>query len=140
MIFKDIAIYDKPLDITTASDLAASDGAGALNIFAGYIRNKTKSKDVVRLDYEAYEPMALKVMTKIAEEASQKWPIDKVVIHHRVGTLHVGEIAVIIAVSTPHRQESFAACQYIIDTLKLKVPIWKKEIFTDGEEWVSDHP
>jgi molybdopterin synthase catalytic subunit len=84
--------------------------------------------------------MALKEMGKIADSLSQKWGILHVSIHHRVGVLEIGEIPVIIAVSTPHRQAAFEACQYAIDTLKETVPIWKKEIFEDGTVWVSAHP
>jgi len=84
--------------------------------------------------------MAIKEMQKIADEAFITWPVHKIVIHHRVGALEVSEAAVVIAVSTPRRNDSFEACQFIIDSLKNTVPIWKKEVFEDGEEWVSAHP
>jgi len=84
--------------------------------------------------------MAIKEMQKIAARAAEKWPVEKMVIHHRVGTLAIGEIAVIIAVATPHRKAAFEACEFAIDTLKETVPIWKKEIFKDGEVWVAAHP
>jgi len=92
------------------------------------------------LEFEAFEPMAISEMCKIAESIMDKWSATKVSIHHRVGTLAIKEIAVVIAVSTPHRQAAFEACQYAIDTLKETVPIWKKEIFEDGEVWVAAHP
>ncbi|MCI4667269.1 MAG: molybdenum cofactor biosynthesis protein MoaE [Bacteroidia bacterium] len=120
--------------------MVQSPSCGAIDIFVGTVRNQTKGKAVVRLDFEAYKPMALKEMTKIAEQAAEKWPVDKIAIYHRVGSLDIGDIAVVIAVSTPHRQASFEACKYAIDTLKETVPIWKKEIFEDGEVWVAAHP
>ncbi len=114
--------------------------AGALNIFIGTVRAKTADKKVIRLEYECYEPMAVSEIQKIFEEASQRWPILKVAISHRIGVLQLGDEAVVLAVSTPHRKESFEACQFIIDTLKQTVPIWKKEVYEGGEEWVSAHP
>jgi molybdopterin synthase catalytic subunit len=84
--------------------------------------------------------MAISEINKIIEKAKGRWPILKVAISHRIGTLQIGDEAVVLAVSTPHRNESFEACQFIIDTLKQTVPIWKKEVFEGGEEWVSAHP
>ena len=89
---------------------------------------------------EAYDPMAEKEIQKIVDQAKAKWPVIKAVVVHRKGHLEIGEAAVVIAVSTPHRKASFQACEFIIDTLKQTVPIWKKEIFEGGEEWVSAHP
>ena len=84
--------------------------------------------------------MAIKEMEKIGQRASEKWPVQAIAIHHREGVLQIGEIAVVIAVACPHRKNAFAACQFAIDTLKETVPIWKKEIFEDGEVWVAAHP
>jgi molybdopterin synthase catalytic subunit len=84
--------------------------------------------------------MALKEMQKIVDSAKEKWPIQEMAIHHRVGKLQIGEIPVVIAVATAHRKQGFEACEYAIDSLKQTVPIWKKEIFEDGEQWVSAHP
>ena len=109
-------------------------------MFIGTVRNSTKGKPVVRLEFEAYESMAIKEMEKIAAQAFAKWPVQKVAIHHRIGVLHIGEIPVVVAVSATHRDAAFDACRYIIDTLKLTVPIWKKELFEDGEVWVAAHP
>jgi molybdopterin synthase catalytic subunit len=95
---------------------------------------------VVRLEFEAYAPMAVREMQKIAEQAFGRWPLLRMAIHHRTGVLPIGDIAVVIAVSAAHRGPAFDACQYAIDTLKQTVPIWKKEIFEDGEVWVSAHP
>ena len=113
---------------------------GGIDLFIGKVRNNTKGRVVERLEFEAYEPMALKEMRKIAESACEQWPVHAIAIHHRIGVLYPGDIAVLIAVSAPHRDVAFAACRYAIDTLKQSVPIWKKEIFLDGEVWVSAHP
>lgn len=136
----DILLSDQPLDINTALEAVNDGSAGAVDVFIGTVRNKTQERAVVRLEYEAYDSMAIKEMEKLAEETAEKWPVAKIAIHHRKGTLYIGDIAVIIAVSTPHRQEAFEACKYTIDTLKQRVPIWKKEIFEDGETWVAAHP
>ncbi|WPP52814.1 molybdenum cofactor biosynthesis protein MoaE [Catalinimonas niigatensis] len=135
-----ILLSDQPLDIKVALEAVNDGSAGAVDIFIGTVRNKTQERTVVRLEYEAYDSMAVKEMEKLAEETSGKWPVAKIAIHHRKGTLYIGDIAVIIAVSTPHRQEAFEACKYTIDSLKQRVPIWKKEIFEDGETWVAAHP
>jgi molybdopterin synthase catalytic subunit len=140
MIQDTIEITHKPIDVPAIIRAAESKEAGALNVFIGTVRAKTSGKGVVRLDYEAYEPMAKKEINKIVESAHAKWSIKNWAISHRVGTLAIGEVAVVVAISTSHRKESFEACQFIIDSLKQTVPIWKKEIFEDGEEWVSAHP
>ena len=136
----EVKVTTDPLQIKDVYAKALDHSSGAVNIFAGTVRNATQSKEVIRLEYEAYEQMAVKEMENIARQAQSKWPVNSIVIHHRQGILNVGDAAVLIAVCTPHRKESFEACQYIIDTLKQKVPIWKKEVFKDGEEWVSAHP
>jgi len=120
--------------------MVESDDAGGTCIFIGTVRDATKGKVVLRLEFEAYAPMALSEMQKIADAVIERWPVLKIAIYHRIGTLQIGEIPVIIAVSAAHRQAAFEACQYCIDTLKETVPIWKKEIFKDGEVWVSAHP
>ncbi len=136
----DIQIKETPLITQECIDYVASDGAGGIAVFIGTVRNMTKGKKVVRLEFEAYAPMAISEMKKIAERAKEKWKADNISIHHRTGVLDIGEIPVIIAVATPHRKAAFEACQYCIDTLKETVPIWKKEIFEDGEVWVAAHP
>jgi molybdopterin synthase catalytic subunit len=113
---------------------------GGIDVFIGTVRNTTKGKAVVRLEFEAYDKMAIAEMEKIAQQAIAKWPIQKILIHHRIGVLQIGEVPVIIAVAAAHRDAAFEACRYIIDTLKQTVPIWKKEIFDDGEVWVAAHP
>jgi molybdopterin synthase catalytic subunit len=114
--------------------------AGGIDVFIGTVRDMTKGKKVVRLEFEAYENMALNEMNKIAAMVTAKWPVHKILMHHRTGVLAVGEIPVIIAVSAAHRGAAFEACRYAIDTLKETVPIWKKEVFEDGESWVAAHP
>jgi molybdopterin synthase catalytic subunit len=136
----DIKIYHKDFSSALAEAFVTNAKSGGIVTFVGTVRKYTKGKDVIRLEFESYQPMAIKEMTKIAEQILEKYPAEKVAIHHRVGTLGIGGIAVVIAVACPHRADAFAACQYAIDTLKETVPIWKKEIFTDGEVWVSAHP
>jgi len=135
-----IRITAEPIVPAEVIELVKSANAGAINLFIGTVRNKTQDKSVVKLEFEAYERMAVKEMTKIATRAKEKWPINEIAIHHRVGALKVSDVPVVIAVSSPHRQQAFEACQFAIDTLKETVPIWKKEFFVDGEEWVSAHP
>jgi molybdopterin synthase catalytic subunit len=136
----EIKILSETLSIQTCIDWVMSPESGGIDVFIGTVRNATKGKAVVRLEFEAYEKMAVTEMQKIAECAGEKWPIQKLLIHHRTGVLSVGEVPVIIAVSAAHRAAAFEACRYIIDTLKQTVPIWKKEVFEDGEVWVAAHP
>ena len=136
----DIKISADPLDPNAAIARVVSPDAGGINIFIGTVRNMTKEKKVIRLEFEAYEKMAVTEMNKIAIHAGNTWPVQKIVIHHRTGILFPGDVPVIIIVSAAHRDAAFTACRYIIDTLKQTVPIWKKEIFEDGEVWVAAHP
>lgn len=136
----EIKISDEPLNIQSCIDWVMSPQSGGIDVFIGTVRNATKGKTVLQLEFEAYEPMAIKEMEKIAAQTFEKWAVQKLLIHHRVGVLAVGEVPVIIAVSAAHRDAAFEACQYVIDTLKQTVPIWKKEIFEDGEVWVAAHP
>jgi molybdopterin synthase catalytic subunit len=136
----EIQIFSTPLNIQSSIDWIMSPESGGIDVFIGTVRNVTKGKMVIRLEFEAYEPMAIAEMEKIAKQAFAKWPVQKVLVHHRTGALDVGEVPVIIAVSAAHRAAAFDACRYIIDTLKQTVPIWKKEIFEDGEVWVAAHP
>lgn len=136
----DIVLTPKVLSLEDCQAYVSEDAVGGIVHFVGTVRNETKGNAVQKLDFEAYEPMAISEMRKIAEQAIEKFDVKKVAIHHRVGTLLVGEIPVIIAVSAAHRVAAFQACQYAIDTLKETVPIWKKEYFEDGEVWVSATP
>ncbi len=135
-----IQILPTPLNIQSAIDWVMSPETGGIDVFIGTVRNATKGKQVVRLEFEAYEPMALAELEKIVKQVFEKWPVQKALVHHRTGVLQVGEVPVIIAVAAAHRAAAFEACRYIIDTLKQTVPIWKKEIFEDGEVWVAAHP
>jgi molybdopterin synthase catalytic subunit len=136
----EIKISVATLDVQHCVDWVMSPECGGIDVFIGTVRNATKGKAVVRLEFEAYEKMAVNEMEKIARQASAKWPVQKILIHHRTGVLNIGEVPVIIAVAAAHRGAAFDACRYIIDTLKQTVPIWKKEIFEDGEVWVAAHP
>ena len=136
----DIQLKESALDPQECINFITSDGAGGQAVFIGTVRDQTKGRKVVRLEFEAYAPMAISEMKKIAGEIQERWPAEKVSIHHRVGPLQITDIAVIIAVSTPHRKAAFQACEFAIDTLKQTVPIWKKEIFEDGQVWVAAHP
>ena len=130
--------------VRTAIDLAAlaavSPADGALCLFVGVVRNENGGKAVLRLEYEAYEEMALSLMAEIEEEARRRWPVSELRMVHRLGPMGIGEASVAVAVAAPHRGESFAACRFAIDTLKQTVPIWKKEFAADGEYWVDDRP
>lgn len=113
---------------------------GGLVTFSGVVRNQSKGVAVTQLEYEAYGPMAQKKLAQIGDEAKAKWPGVDVAVLHRVGTLLPGDLAVVIAVSAPHRKEAFRACEFVIDRLKEDVPIWKKEFTLDGQVWVGLGP
>lgn len=134
-----LAIRLAPLAVDEVYALADDQANGAIVVMSGMVRNNTDGKAVVALEYQAYEPMALRVFQQIAAEIHIQWAdVSHVVIYHRVGKLEVGEVSVLIAVGCPHRSEAFAACQYAIDTLKHNAPIWKKEHWADGSSsWVS---
>jgi molybdopterin synthase catalytic subunit len=110
---------------------------GGIVTFIGAVRDRARGHAIRHLEYEAYPEMAVREMEKIADEASRRWPDARVAIGHRSGHLEVGEIAVVVAAAAPHRAEAFAACRFAIDTLKAKVPIWKKEFYADGAAWLE---
>jgi len=136
----DIKLLHTPLQPNFCLDFVQAPDCGGVNLFIGSVRNNTAGKQVIRLDFEAYEPMASSELDKIAQRMLEKWPLKKISLHHRLGQLEIGELAVVIAVSAAHRDAAFKACRFAIDTLKETVPIWKKEIFEDGEVWVAAHP
>jgi molybdopterin synthase catalytic subunit len=136
----DIKISAEALNIADCIQWVMSPQCGGIDVFIGTVRDNTKGKKVLRLEFEAYESMALKQMQKIAHQAMEKWKVNRVLVHHRTGVLSAGEVPVVIAVAAPHRDAAFDACRFIIDTLKQTVPIWKKEVFEDGEVWVAAHP
>lgn len=127
-----------PLSVEKVYTLADDPANGAIVVMSGMVRQQTDGKAVIALEYQAYEPMALRVFQQIAQEIRVTWPdVSHVVIHHRVGRLRVGEISVLVAVGCPHRAEAFEACRYAIDTLKHNAPIWKKEWYDEQEySWV----
>ena len=136
-----LEITDQPIDVAAVLARVEDAGAGAVNAFIGTVRNQSTGRRVVRLHYESYDSMALRQLQHVVEQAQQQWPmLRQVAVVHRKGTLGIGDVAVVVAVSTPHRAESFAACQFIIDTLKQVVTIWKKEEYEDGTVWVAAHP
>ncbi len=135
-----IVITDQKLNTKAIIQSVEDGGAGAINVFIGTVRNNTANKQVTRLEYESFDAMAIKEIRKIVEQVQERWPILKIAVHHRKGLLQIGDEAVVIAVSTPHRKDSFEACEFVIDTLKQTVPIWKKEVFIDGAVWTSAHP
>jgi molybdopterin synthase catalytic subunit len=135
-----IKITEKPINVQKVIETASSLGAGAVNVFIGNVRDTANNKKVVWLEYEAYESMAVAETRKIIDEATKRWGLLGWAVAHRIGTLRPGETAVAVAVSSKHRKESFEACQFIMDELKKTVPIFKKEVFDDGEEWISALP
>lgn len=135
-----IRLSDEPLSLDAAIASVRGPGAGAIATFVGLVRDRTRGRRVVELEYEAFGPMALAQMESIAGECESRWPGARVAIHHRVGLLRVGETAVSIAAAAPHRAEAFAACRHAIERLKEEVAIWKRERFEDGAEWVGLGP
>ncbi len=138
-----ITIGRAPIDVVALERAASSPAAGALVTFAGTTRQTNAGRQVTRLEYEAYEPMALREMRKLAREAGKRWPIVRIAIAHRIGVVEIGETSVAIAVAAAHRAEAFEACRFAIDRLKEVVPIWKKEHFEGGEIWIgcqTSHP
>ena len=136
----DIQIKSSALSLDEQLAFVSDEASGGINVFVGNVRNQTKHKPVIKLEFEAYIPMAIKEMELIATEALSRYEINKISIQHRIGTLLPGETAVIIVVGSAHREAAFLACRYCIDTLKKTVPIWKKEFFEDGAVWVAAHP
>ena len=132
-----IRLTNTMIDVDEVIRSVHSASAGGINVFIGTTRDHSSGKQVLSLRYEGYPPMALKEMGRIEEEARRGWKIDQISIVHRLGEVEIGEASVVIAVSAPHRSEAFECCRYAIDTLKKTVPIWKKEVFVDGEVWVG---
>jgi len=127
----------EPLSLERAAVEVASDGAGAIATFVGTTRARSRGRDVIRLEYEAYEGMAEAEMERIAGALRDRHDVIDVAIHHRVGPVEIGETSVVIAVSAAHRAAAFDACREAIDTLKQTVPLWKKELYVGGEEWIG---
>ena len=136
-------VTTEPLELQPIIDLVArrladaAASAGAVTSFLGTVRNENRGRCVDRLEYEAYEPLALKSFERIAAEAHERWPDTHVAVHHRIGRLVVGEASVAIAAASPHRADAFAACRYAIERIKQITPIWKHEFFAGGDVWIE---
>ena len=132
-----IELTREPLDRNALVEAVTHASVGGIVIFEGVVRDNARGKQVRYLEYDAYIEMAKEQIRAIVDEAERRWGVEHVTVAHRFGRLEIGEASVIIVVAAPHRVEAFEACRYIIDTLKTTVPIWKKELATDGEEWVE---
>jgi molybdopterin synthase catalytic subunit/molybdopterin converting factor small subunit len=130
-------LSDEPLSLDRVVDEVRDPRAGAIATFTGTTRDRSRGRDVEYLDYEAYEGLAEGLMTEIATELGERYELCGVAIHHRIGRVQIGETSVVIAVSAPHRADALAACRDAIDELKQRVPLWKKEVYAGGEEWIG---
>jgi molybdopterin synthase catalytic subunit/molybdopterin converting factor small subunit len=130
-------LSERPLSLEVAVDEVRTDAAGAIATFIGMTRAHSRGREVVHLEYEAYEGMAEQVMADLAAALRQRYEVSEIAIHHRVGRVDIGETSVVIAVSAPHRAAALAACRDAIDELKVTVPLWKKEVYVGGEEWIG---
>ncbi len=130
-------LTEDPIDLAAVVAEVEDKRAGAIATFVGTVRAESRGRNVVRLEYEAYEGMAESVMSELAENLKERYELCAVAITHRVGVCEIGEASVAVAVSAPHRQDALAACKDAIDTLKETVPLWKKEVYEGGEEWIG---
>jgi molybdopterin synthase catalytic subunit len=130
-------LSEEPLSLDRVVDEVRDEQAGAIATFTGTTRSQSRGRTVTHLDYDAYEGMAEGVMAEIAEGLQSRYELSAIAIHHRVGRVGIGETSVVIAVSAPHRQDALAACKDAIDELKERVPLWKKEVYEGGEEWIG---
>lgn len=131
-----VAVSPIPIDIDKVIRIISTPRSGGIDVFIGTVRNHSQGKRVRQLEYTAYVPMAEKLMAEIEKDIRVKWIIEGVALIHRIGMLKIGDVAVVTAVSAPHRNEAFEACRYAIDRIKAVVPIWKKEHFEEGLAWV----
>jgi molybdopterin synthase catalytic subunit len=132
-----IQLTDQPIDPADLLAQIEDDGSGGGVLFLGRVRDNSRGEQVIGLEYEAYEALALRQMAHIKDEVQNRWPVRAMAMIHRTGYLNIGEISVAIAVACAHRGDAFDACRYAIDTLKKTVPIWKKEYRPDGSFWVE---
>ena len=130
-------VTGEPLSLDAVVREVKDERAGAIATFSGTVRRRSRGRDVLHLDYEAYAEMAEDVMAGLAADLEQRYELCAVAIHHRTGRVEIGEASVVIAVSAPHRADALAACKDAIDTLKQAVPLWKKEVYEGGEEWIG---
>jgi molybdopterin synthase catalytic subunit len=133
-----IAVTSQPLEMNTIVGLVSiSGGFGAIASFVGVVRNSNQNRAVTHLEYEAYEPLAVKALEQIRREAAEQWPGVQLAVHHRIGRLEIGEASIVIAAASAHRADAFAVCRYVIERVKQIVPIWKHEFFEGGEVWIE---
>ena len=132
-----IAVTEAALDPAAAIEAVGRPGCGAVSLFLGTTRDSNAGRVVTLLEYEAYRPMADEMLARVASEMTGRWDLGAVAIAHRIGPVEVGEISLVVAVSSAHRAEAFAACGYAIDRIKQVVPIWKKEHFEGGQVWIG---
>lgn len=132
-----VELTTEPLDIGSIARRVAPPECGATVTLDGYVRQYTRERETLYLEYEAYDAMALKEMERLIERAKAEFAISNIGIVHRLGKLEIGETSIVISVAAPHRKPAFDACEWLIRELKRTVPIWKKEVFADGEEWVE---
>lgn len=132
-----VALTAQPLDLQTLTTEVGANGDGAIAAFAGLVRDHNRGLRVRFLEYEAYEPLALRALERILGEARTAWPGTRLGVHHRTGRLEIGEASIIIVAASPHRADAFAACRYAIERVKQIVPIWKHEHFDGGEVWLE---
>ena len=130
-------LRERELSVEAVVDEVATEEAGAVATFIGTTRLHSRGRTVTHLEYEAYEGMAEQVMADLAAELKARYALCEVAIHHRIGRVGIGERSVVIAVSAPHRDDALKACSDAIDTLKERVPLWKKEVYAGGEEWIG---
>jgi molybdopterin synthase catalytic subunit/molybdopterin converting factor small subunit len=133
----DFRLSEAPLAVNAVVDEVRDDEAGAIATFVGTTRRHSRGRDVLHLEYEAYEEMAEPMLDRLAADLTERHGLSAVAIHHRVGRVEIGEASVVIAVSAPHRAAALAACKEAIDELKISVPLWKKELYVGGEEWIG---
>ena len=132
-----LRLVEGPIDLDAVVGEVADPRAGAIATFQGTVRSESRGRDVIALEYEAYSEMAEQAMAEIAAEVKARYDLCEVAITHRLGRVEIGEVSVAIAVSAPHRQDALAACKDVIDVLKERVPLWKKELYEGGEEWIG---
>lgn len=130
-------VTDEPLDANEAAAAVADPAAGAIDLFLGVVRNENLGRSVQYLEYEAYPAMAERLMAEVADEAKARFGLIKVAILHRTGRLEIGETSLVVAISCAHRAESFEGGRWLVDEIKKRIPVWKKEVWTDGEEWIE---
>ncbi len=135
-----IKISSTQIDVEKSTQWVCRNDSGCASIFIGRVRPTANGREVKYLEFEAYDKMAVSELSRIVRTAKKRWKIDLALVHHRTGRVSAGEVPVVVAVSAKHRKEAIEACHYIIDTLKAKAPIWKKEVYDNGSEWVSAHP